>query len=236
MSRVLKANTFAIARRAGVGGFDLIEMREETEVDAPSPLEDARVQAEHILAEAQGEAERRLADANAQVEKMFNEAFEQGMAAGRATAQQEADSVIEHLATLANAAIVNCEELFTTIERQTVDLALAIAQKIVAKTVEDDETFALTSVMQALDHLADSPTVAIRVHPDSYDLVNNHWMETRGPRYRDRTWTIVADPAVEPGGCIMVLENGTIDAQPSSQFEEVKAAVLIAGDFNDTDA
>jgi len=87
--------------------------------------------------------------------------------------------------------------------------------------------------MQALDHLAASPTVKVRVNPDDYELVTRHWAETRGPRYRDREWTFLADKNVAAGGCVLELEGGRIDAQLETQLQEVRRALLAAGGFDE---
>jgi type III secretion protein L len=87
--------------------------------------------------------------------------------------------------------------------------------------------------MQAMDHLAESPTVKIRVNPEEYDFVSRYWTETRGSSYRDRTWEVIADTEVTRGGCVLELESGRIDAQLETQLAEVSKALRLAGGFSD---
>ncbi|GIW07967.1 MAG: hypothetical protein KatS3mg060_2772 [Dehalococcoidia bacterium] len=241
MARVLKAAAVALDNPRPVGRAPAAPVSEP----AAHPVDDDRAgQANALLAEAERRAAQVLAEAQAQAAALLEEAkktalqteldaYESGKEEGFRAGREAGLASLERLAAIADAAIVEWEEAVRATEEQLVDLALAIAGRIVGRTSEEDRGIVLASVMQALDHLAASPTVKVRLNPDDYELVTSHWAETRGPRYRDREWTFLADREVQPGGCILELEGGRIDAQLSTQLTEIRRALRAAGGFDD---
>ncbi|MCS6803385.1 MAG: FliH/SctL family protein [Chloroflexota bacterium] len=211
---------------------------------SPKPEEESAARAAALLAEAEARAAQVVAEAEARAEAILNEAkkaalqteldaYEAGKAEGYQAGREAGLASLERLVALAENATLEWERAVRAAEEQIIDLAIAIASRIVGQVREENRSTVLAAVMQALDHLAASPTVTVRVHPDDYDLVTTHWAETRGPRYRDREWTFVADRSIEPGGCVLELEGGRIDAQLGTQLREIRRALRAAGGFDD---
>jgi flagellar assembly protein FliH len=241
MNRVVKAAEVRIVESRAVGPRPAAAVAPEP-VPPPAPpvgdlvadqIAQAEARAAQILAEAQAQAEAILEEAKKTALQTELDAYESGKAEGYQAGYEAGLASLDRLADLVDHAAIEWEDAIRSAERQLVELALAIAGRIVHRLSQEDEAMVLTAVMQALDHLAASPTVKVRVNPDDYELVTRHWAETRGPRYRDREWTFLADKNVAAGGCVLELEGGRIDAQLETQLQEVRRALLAAGGFDE---
>jgi flagellar assembly protein FliH len=242
MARIVKAAAIELVEAAPVGQRLVSPppaaphprpVEDDSDARAAAIIADAEAQAARLVAEAEAQAEAILEEAKKAALQTELDAYEAGKEEGYRAGREAGLASLERLVTLVDAAAVEWEAALRDAEEQIVDLALAIAGRIVGRIAEEDRGTVLASVMQALDHLAASPTVKVRLHPDDYDLVATHWAETRGPRYRDRDWTFLADRGIEPGGCVLELEGGRIDAQLSAQLHEIRRALRAAGGFDD---
>lgn len=102
------------------------------------------------------------------------------------------------------------------IEQLLVDAALELATAIVGRELEVAETPGRDALVRAL-RVADGmePAVA-RLHPADVDTLGV--LDEVAP---GREITVVPDPAVEPGGCIVEVGNGRIDAQLGTAIERI---------------
>lgn len=237
MGRVVKAAAVELVEAQPIGpppsAAPAAPIEDDSAHCAATLLAEAEAQAARLLAEAEAQAEALLEEAKKTALQTELDAYEAGKEEGYRAGREAGLASLERLVALAEAATVEWDEAVRAAEEQIIDLAVAIASRIVGQIRDEDRRAALAAVMQALDHLAASPTVTVRLHPDDYDLVTTHWAETRGPRYRDREWVFVADRGIEPGGCVLELEGGRIDAQLSAQLREIRRALRAAGGFDD---
>ncbi len=246
MGRILKAHEIVLGSQPFVARLTLGEPMPEPEDEEPvdSAPVDVTPQAEEILSAARADAERLIAGARQEAEALLEEAkkqalhseldaYETGKQEGFEAGQAAGLASLDRLVLLAEQASVEWDRAVRGVEEQVVNLALTVAQHIVSQVAENDKQFVLSAVMQALDHLSAGPTVTVRVNPDDYDLLTTHWAETRGPNYRNREWLFVADREIERGGCVLEVDGGRIDAQPSTQMNKMRRALWAAGGFDD---
>lgn len=244
MARVYKSHQVQVEISPFIAG-PIIEGSEDDRYLIPNNgLGRISVQNQEQIAEALEESSRIREAAEQEAADMIEEAkknalqieidaYQQGKAEGYAAGREDAECSLESFFQLADNTVVQWEAAIRNTEEQVVELALAIVAHIIGQTTETDRNLVLRSVMQAMDHLAESPTVKIRVNPAEHDFVSHYWSETRGSTYRDRIWEVIADNQVSQGGCVLELENGRIDAQLETQLAEVSRALRLAGGFND---
>lgn len=103
------------------------------------------------------------------------------------------------------------------IQELLVDAALELATAIVGRELEVAAAPGRDALVRAL-RLADGlePAVA-RLHPGDVDTLGALDQLARG-----REITVVADPAVEAGGCIVEVSNGRIDAQLGTAIGRIR--------------
>jgi flagellar assembly protein FliH len=101
-----------------------------------------------------------------------------------------------------------------------VELALAVAAKVVAREVQTDLTLVVGVVRDTLAELQEATVVRLRVHPDDYDLVAPHWEQLRQQRGAEQG-QLVTDERVQPGGCVVETAVGCVDAQLDTRLAQV---------------
>ncbi len=102
--------------------------------------------------------------------KAYEEGFSTGEKAGFAAGEQKADILLERLNTILDEIIMFKEKLVTEMETQVVDLAVAIARKIIIKEMNTRPEVIITIVKEALKKLQKVGTVTIKLNPALYDL------------------------------------------------------------------
>jgi flagellar assembly protein FliH len=103
-----------------------------------------------------------------------------------------------------------------------VQLALALARRVVHREVSLDPTLVAAMAHVALERLGDAAPATIKLHPDDFATISGQ----RGPAWEGAQVTILPDPAVVRGGCVVESDFGTVDGQIDAQFEEMSRALL----------
>jgi len=151
----------------------------------------------------------------------FGKGYAQGERAGLEAGGQRADAMLRRLAqTLEELGTLRRAMIHQT-ERQMVQLALAIARRIVQREVSLDQDFVVAMARVALDRLGENAPATIRLHPDDFTSV----MDRSGEGWAGAQVTVVPDAAISRGGCLVESEFGFVDAGVESQFQEIARAL-----------
>lgn len=154
------------------------------------------------------------------------DAFAQGFAQGErsgAEAAARSEAVLQRLKqTIGELQALRAEMIHKT-ERQVVQLAIAMAKRIVHREITLDPELLSAMARVALDRLGDAASATIRLHPDDYAA-------TAGANGDARTESsvvrVVADPVVRRGGCLVQSQFGLIDVSADAQIQELATALL----------
>lgn len=171
--------------------------------------------AKQIVLEAQKKAEEIKAEALRFKEEVFARARDEAKAEVQARAAEE----------LARAKM-QAGSLLVDSEQNALELALKIAAKIIGRDLERDPEVLAEICATALEAARTSKAMILRVHPDDGRLLREkrpRLMELIG---RAVDLSIRDDADVEPGGCIIVTEFGTIDGQIRTQFEMLRNVLM----------
>jgi len=152
----------------------------------------------------------------------FAKGYAQGERAGVEAGNRRGDAMLRRLGETLDELASLRQTLLRQSERQLVQLALALAKRIVRREVAaDDELFvALTRV--ALDRLGDARQATIRLHPDDHARLAGQGVE----QWAAAHVSVVADSAVSRGGCVVESPFGFVDATIDAQFQELAQAML----------
>ncbi len=179
----------------------------------------------HLLGEL-GTAEERLLVIAAETRRR---AHEEGLADGLAEA---ADRVAQALAALAEAEAgirAREEEFLRAAERAAVELAIAIAEKIVGGTVAARPETVLDIVAGALLRTATRHRLVIEVNPDDLELVSAGADGLAARLGGVQRLDVVSERRIERGGCIVRTEEGEIDARIGAQLDRIADILAEAG-------
>jgi flagellar assembly protein FliH len=152
----------------------------------------------------------------------FAKGYEQGERAGSEAAGQRGEAMLRRLAdTLTELTALRATMIRQT-ETQLVELALAVARRVVHREVALDRNLLIAIARVALDRLGESVQVTVRLHPEEYEA-------TAAARVAESAGSgvaFVADPRVGRGGCRVESELGMVDAGVDAQIQEIARALL----------
>lgn len=217
MSTIIKATDQAGVIQPVAFNFD--DMAEKAGVY----LDGVRQQAGEVLTHAQQEAER-----------LRGGIEEESRKRGYAEGQKEIHRIVEkqlgtQLHTLLPALAAVIEEIrqarqawLAHWEKNAIRLAIAIAERIVRRELQQKPEIPLELVRESLALVSCSPAVRVQLSPQDY--------ETLRPKaemlIRDMAGLgaceLAADPAIAPGGCRVETAFGTIDQQIETQMKRIE--------------
>jgi flagellar assembly protein FliH len=209
------------ARRVTITATTSVTPWLETLSDAPAPAGGARRPAAALPPGSPAQAPAAGLSA-AQEREIFANGFAQGERAGAAAAQEQSAVLAKELSrTLEDLMQVRAEMIRQT-ERQMVQLALAVARRVVRREVSLDQDLLLAMMRVALDRLSDAASVTVRLHPAEHKAVT----AAMAGRPFDGHVTVVADARVARGGCRVESDYGEIDAGVDAQIQEIARTLL----------
>ena len=129
------------------------------------------------------------------------------------------------LQAIVDGAVVDLAAAVKAAESEVVELALAVAERIVERELRTDPSAVRAVVRAALEEIAALPIAQVRVHPDDLALLDTA-RATVIPPGLDPQIPVVADPHVERGGCIVDTTSGLVDAQPKTRLVEIRQRAL----------
>lgn len=183
----------------------------------------SRALREAVLEEARAEAQAIRAEAQAQGEA---EGLGAGRAAGHEAVLDEAAELLANLQTGIAEAMEARKQWLEGQERELLNLALMIAQKVLCLELAHSREAAVSMVEEALRHLTDKSHVRVRVHPMDLSRVvsakGRLSLAVDGLNHLE----VVGDPKVGLGGCLVDTRTGVVDARLATQLAEIAAGLL----------
>lgn len=155
----------------------------------------------------------------------YDEAWAKGHADGLEAGAKSVRTRAERLDSLLNALALPFDQLDETVEKQLVDLAMAVVRQLFRREIRMEPSHVIGVVREAIQLLPiASCNVQVHLHPDDATLVR----ESLVPADGEPAWVIVEDPLNTRGGCRVTTDNSQIDASTDARLEAVIGA--IAGD------
>jgi len=190
---------------------------------ARSLIERAELAAKARLEEAEQERTRILKEA-------YDKGYEEGRAEGAARVTEHARDLLEYLETLARGVAQATESAVRAAEDTVAQLAIEVAEKILKHEVSLDGSVVLGMVRESVEKAKASGPIKIRVSAWDLDRVKDFRDEIMRIADDVTSIEIVEDPRVEPGGCIVETDFGSVDARLGTQLREVRRAFFGNGD------
>lgn len=163
------------------------------------------------LAQLQQQCEQRVRDAQAAGRR-------EGEAAGRQGAAAELQPVIHRLTRSIEEIGGLRGRLRAEAEGDLIQLALAIARRVLRREIALDPEALHGLVLGALDKLQGQEVSRVRVHPSHVALVT----ESLHQNSASAKVEVLADPSREVGTVIFETRHGNLDASVDSQLQEIE--------------
>jgi flagellar assembly protein FliH len=152
----------------------------------------------------------------------FSKGYAQGERAGGEAAGKRGEVMLRRLTeTLDELTSLRAQMIHQT-EHQMVQLALAVARRIVHREISLDRDLLLAMARVALDRLGDSAQVTVRLNPEDFKAT----AASRAAQWTGTNVTVVADSGVSRGGCRVESDLGVMDAGADAQIQEIARALL----------
>lgn len=181
----------------------------------PKSLTDASEQAKATIAKACAEAEEIVRAAHLEREALITESREKGYA----------DGLEKWNETLVGAWEARNRYLAAN-ENVVVQLAMAVARRIVGEIVNIDPTTVLESAKEAIRSVRGEQKLRVRVRPEDEPIMLQQMIELKRSNSEIGEIQVVSDESITLGGCIVESPLGTIDAQFSTQLQSLERAIL----------
>ncbi len=201
-------------------------------------LDDLAAKANLYLADVRKQAEAILADARAEADQLRRQAAEQGRAEAMKTAQQQAASqaqkdVQQRLATLEPALTAAIGEIQRARaswrahwEQRAIELAVAIAARIVRREAEQSPQVAQTLVREALELAAGAGRITLHLNPRDRETLGDFLDGVLASARPSLEIEVVADSTITAGGCLVTTELGEIDQRLESQLARIQKELI----------
>ena len=150
----------------------------------------------------------------------YREGFQLGYDEGLRLATEEQHDTGTRLSALLQGVASDTEELVRGLESQVVQLAMAIAEKVIAREAKTDPEIVLGVVRSALSEVHDVTELRIRVNPDDVPLIETRWQEML-PRSTAERSELVPDVLVERGGVVVETRIGYADSQLKTRLNQI---------------
>lgn len=155
--------------------------------------------------------------------KAWDEAFAEGLEAGRQAGAREMHSRGEALERLIAAMQRPLAEVDEEVESELAQLAVAMARQIIRRELRTEPEHVIGAVREALAELpSSSRRVRVHLHPEDAELVRATLSNPAG----ETSWEIREDPVLERGSCRVLSETASVDATLESRLAMVAARVL----------
>ncbi|NQU16926.1 MAG: hypothetical protein HQ564_02575 [Candidatus Saganbacteria bacterium] len=170
-------------------------------------------QAQNIVSQAQAESASVRAAAKKQ-------GLEEGREEGRAESQEKIKEALETV----NQAVKARKKILKDSEAEILRLALKAAEQIIRSEVSLHRDVCLNIVSEAINRVSDREQVIVRVNHEDAEYIKKHKDRLSGIVDGIRSFSILEDNQIEPGGCIIETNLGYIDARISTKIESIEEA------------
>jgi len=198
--------------------------------EGESILNQAKLAAEHCLSEAKEQAALIKKQAYDEGYQQGNqEGYQEGVTQGQQAGRSEMEELINQtIATNQNILLATEQEtkaMMLAAEKQIVDIALAVARKILAHEITENPAVVLPLVKAALQKVSDQEEIVIRVSHEDFEALLLAKQELQTMVGGENSLAITVDRTIERGNCIIDTSYGTVDARVDTQLETIRKAL-----------
>lgn len=149
-------------------------------------------------------------------------AQKEGYQEGLEQAKEDIEQLRNAIVSFANSK----QEVFEYIAPDILEISVDIARKIVKKEIEQNPQIVLDSILEILKSLSkDETRLNIKVNPEQVDLIKENLPNILSASATEAKIRVLPDDEIEAGSCVIVTNNGIVDATIQTQLEIIKEAL-----------
>jgi flagellar assembly protein FliH len=166
-----------------------------------------------------------LARAEAEAEALREAARAEGYEAGRAEALAALAPASEALQQAVGAMTAEAAECADRLEAHAVDLAIQLAEKVLAGTLAVQPERVVEAVRGALRGILERERITILVNPDDLDIVRDSIADVLGSLGGVEHCEVQAERRVGRGGAVVRTPEGDIDARLETKLQRAREVI-----------
>lgn len=164
----------------------------------------------------------------AEKEQAYKDGFEDGKQMGLATGLEESKKVAEGFNGLIASVRNQQAEIYRQAEEGAVDLAIAIARKIIGAKADSDPSLIVDAAKKAVRLLLDKSSIVVKIAPEQEEFVSQNLDKFYAMDDRIQKVEIEADRRVQPGGCVLETDSGIVDTRIEVELQSIEKALKLA--------
>ncbi|KAF0133467.1 MAG: flagellar assembly protein FliH [Candidatus Saganbacteria bacterium] len=200
-------------------GEILIETKPVNVVEKPRIIE--TILPEYEKPQAESEAFKIIDKARKEAIKILNDAKNEGEAKGKKEAEQK---IKEALGTL-NQAVIERKKIIKDAESEILRLALKVAEQVIRSEVSLHRDVCLNIVSEAINRVSDREQVIVKVNREDAEYIKKYKDRLSGILDGVKSFSVIEDSQIEPGGCVIETNLGYIDARISTKLKSIEEAI-----------
>jgi flagellar assembly protein FliH len=219
---------------AGIIKSGIWQHAANTAAPASFNFEDIATQADSFLSSVRRQATQILTQAKEQVAAIEAEARLRGQQAAlqqaEKSSQEYLDQKLKSLLPALEKSIVAIQQSRASWlqhwEQNTVKLAAAIAERLIKRELSRTPEISIDWIREALELVTGQGSVTIHLHPTDHEALGDQVQPLISQLTKLGATTVLPDPGIEPGGCRVVTEFGSIDQQLSVQLKRLEEELI----------
>jgi len=116
-------------------------------------------------------------------------------------------------------------EIYEKIETDVVEMALAIAKKIIYEAAERERGIVVAAAQESIRKASDREMIKIKINPVDHGILNQKKSELLHCFDGIRSILFEEDDSIQPGGCLIETNQGDIDARLESQVRVIEGDI-----------
>jgi len=209
---------------------EVAEVIREAEDMVKEILENARAEAQQVIASAEEEADRIKNLARQEAELIKKHSWEEGYREGQEKAFQEIEDLrsktLLECHQMVEEARKTKESIIRSAEEDIVNLALAIARKIIDKEVRENSDIIINLIRSTLAMVGNAGNSKILVNSHDFETVAENRFSLASPGQAIEHLEVQLDNRITPGGFIIESDVGIVDAQLETRISKVAEALM----------
>ena len=173
------------------------------------------------ISKVKSEAERIVEHAMQEAEGIREEAREAGREEGRA----EVSSRIEEAMETLNQAVKERKNIIKDAEQEILRLALKVAEQIIRSEVSLHRDVCLNIVSEAISRVSDREQIIVKVNREDAEYLKRYKDRLAGMLDGVKSFSILEDSGIEPGGCVIETNLGFVDGKISTKLKSIEEAL-----------
>ncbi len=186
-------------------------------------------QVAQLKAELEAEKKRSKDVLNAAYQKGFTEGSAQGHLEGHSASEKVFNERVGRIQDIVRKSVekmaLQHDTVLANAHHMIVNLSLACARKVVAAELTIKPDHIIDIVKKTLSYVAERQRVIVRVSPSLCDIIKTNKEAWLPEGEQISGITIISDPTIEAGGCIIESNSGSADSRLGVVFDELSELV-----------